>query len=106
MNWWEMYVSLNNIGWKRVKGQFGSGKIMGSFYFKGYLRFFWRVKFFFVCLKTGSCLFHPIPARYDHDHRFNGFFKAFLTKFVSNIPNIYFKTHLNHPINQKKSQKK
>ena len=28
-----------------------------------------------------SCLFHLIPARYDHDHRFNGFFlKPFITK--------------------------
>ena len=28
-----------------------------------------------------SCLFHLIPARYDHDHRFNGFFvEAFSTQ--------------------------
>ena len=27
-----------------------------------------------------SCLFHLIPARYDHDHRFNGFFKPSITK--------------------------
>ena len=47
-----------------------------------------------------SCLFHLVLARYDHDHRFNGFFvEAFSTQSLfQDIPG--------YPINKKKQCKK